>query len=104
MNFVVGLPRTQRLYDSIWVIIYRLTKLSHFILVKATYSVEEHAKLYRKEILRIHEVRLSIISDRGTQLAYHFLKAFQSGLSNKVKLSTAIYPKRMVWRNKPFKP
>ena len=45
MEFVVGLPRTQRSYDSIWVVVDRLTRSAHFIPVKSTYSVEDYARI-----------------------------------------------------------
>ena len=51
MNFVVGLPRSRDGYDSIWVIVDRLTKSAHFLPVKATYSVAKLAKLYVKHIV-----------------------------------------------------
>ena len=51
MNFVVGLPKTMGKYDSIWVIVDRLTKSAHFISVKVTYNAEKLAKLYISEIV-----------------------------------------------------
>ena len=62
MDFVVGLPRSRDGYDSIWVIVDRLTKSAHFLPVKATYSV---AKLYVKHIVCVHGVSVSIVSDRA---------------------------------------
>ncbi|WMV18474.1 hypothetical protein MTR67_011859 [Solanum verrucosum] len=53
MDFVVGLPRTRRQYDSIWVIVDRLTKSAHFLPVKVSYSAEDYAKLYIKEIVKV---------------------------------------------------
>nr|XP_016455770.1 PREDICTED: uncharacterized protein LOC107779799 [Nicotiana tabacum] len=50
MDFITGLPRTPRRYDSIWVIIDRLTKSAHFLPVRTTYSAEDYAKLYIREI------------------------------------------------------
>ena len=67
MDFVVGLPKTLGKYDSIWVIVVRLTMSAHLIPVKVTYNVEKLAKIYISEIVRLHGVPLSIISDRGTQ-------------------------------------
>ena len=61
MDFVVGLPRTRRQHDSIWVIVDRMTKSAHFILVKSTYRAEDYARLY--EIVRLHGIPLFIISD-----------------------------------------
>ena len=66
MDFVVGLPKSMGKYDSIWVIVDRLTKSTHFIPVKVTHNAEKLAKLYISEIVRLHGVPLSIISDRGT--------------------------------------
>ena len=63
MDFVVCLPRTRKLHDSIWVIVERMTKSAHFIPVKSTYSGEDYAKLYIDEIVRCHVIPLSIISN-----------------------------------------
>ncbi|WMV18661.1 hypothetical protein MTR67_012046 [Solanum verrucosum] len=71
MDFVVGCPRTRRQHDSIWVIIGRMTKSAHFLPVKVSFSVEDYAKLYIKEIVKSHGVPLSIISDR---VPYQILK------------------------------
>ena len=60
--------------DSIWVIVDRLTKSAHFIPVKVTYNAEKLAKLYISEIVRLHGVPRSIISDRGTQFTSKFGK------------------------------
>ncbi|WMV33094.1 hypothetical protein MTR67_026479 [Solanum verrucosum] len=65
MDFITGLPRTHRQHDFIWVIVDRVTKSAHFLVVKTTYLVEDYAKLYINEIVRLHGVPLSIISDRG---------------------------------------
>ncbi|XP_075111799.1 uncharacterized protein LOC142181975 [Nicotiana tabacum] len=61
MDFLVGLPHTQRKFDSIWVIVDRLTKLAHFLPVKSTDTVEQYAQLYIKELVRLHGTPLSII-------------------------------------------
>ena len=51
MDFVVGLPHTQKSYDSIWVVVDRLTKSASFILVKSTYSAEDYARIFLAEIV-----------------------------------------------------
>ena len=63
MDFIVGLPRTQRGYDSIWAIIDHLTKVAHFIPIKTTYM---------ERIVCLHGVSNKIVSDRGTQFKSHF--------------------------------
>ncbi|WMV46414.1 hypothetical protein MTR67_039799 [Solanum verrucosum] len=92
MDFVVGLPRTRRQHDSIWVIVDRLTKSAHFLPVKVSYSAEDYAKLYIKDIVKLLGAPLSIISNRGAQFTSHFWRSFQIGLGTQMKLSTAFHP------------
>ena len=72
MDFVVGLPRTTGLYDSIWVIVDRFTKSAHFLPVRVTYTVEQYAELYIKEIVRLHGAPKSIVSDRDLKFNSKF--------------------------------
>ena len=92
MDFVVGLANTLGKFDSIWVIVDRLTKSAHFILVKVTYNAEKLAKIYISEIVRLHGVPLSIISDRGTQFTSMFWKTLHAELGTRLDLSTAFHP------------
>ena len=57
----------------------RLTKFAHFILVKSTYTAEEYEIIYINEIVSLHGIPLSIISDRGAQFTSHFLEGFSKG-------------------------
>jgi hypothetical protein len=72
MDFIVGLPRTRVGYDSICVIVDRLTKVAHFILVKTTYTRAKLAELYMSRIVCLHRVPKKIVSDRGTQFTSCF--------------------------------
>jgi hypothetical protein len=72
MNFVVGLPKTSKGYDFIWVVIDRLTKSAHFIPYKITNSVSELAELYVKEIVMLHGIPASIVSDRDARFTSCF--------------------------------
>ena len=72
MDLITCLPRTRRQHKLIWVIVYRMTKSSRFLAIKTTYLVEEYAKLYINEIIRLHGVPLSIILDRAPQFTFHF--------------------------------
>jgi hypothetical protein len=74
MDFIVGLPRTRSGYDSIWVVVDRLTKVTHFIPVKTTYNSAGLAGLYMSRIVCLHGVPKKIVSDRGTQFTSHFLQ------------------------------
>jgi hypothetical protein len=64
MDFIVGLPRTSRGYNSIWVVVDRLTKSAHFIPVSTTYRVRQYGELYISHIVRYHGILKNIISDR----------------------------------------
>ena len=66
MDFVSGLPITQRKHDYVCVIIDRLTKSAHFIPVRIDYSLDRLAKLYVDKIVRLHGVSLSIVSDKDS--------------------------------------
>jgi hypothetical protein len=66
MDFIVGLPHTQVGYDSIWVIVDRLTKVAHFIPVNTTYSGAKLAELYVSRIVCLHVVPNKIVSDGGS--------------------------------------
>ena len=92
MYFIVGLPKTLGKFDSIWVIVDRLTKSAHFIPVKMTYNAEKLAKLYISEIVRLYGVPLSIISDRGTQFTFMFWRTLHVELGTRLDLSTAFHP------------
>jgi hypothetical protein len=72
MDFIVGLSRTQSSYDSIWVIVDRLTKVAHFMPIKTTYSGPQLAKLYMSMIVCLHGVLKKIVSNRGTQFTSKF--------------------------------
>ena len=61
MDFVIGLPKTLGKFDSIWVVVDRLTNSSHFIRLRINYTVEQLAKVYMNEIVRLHRAPLSII-------------------------------------------
>ncbi|GJV47348.1 putative reverse transcriptase domain-containing protein [Tanacetum coccineum] len=92
MDFVTGLPTTPSGYDSIWVIVDRLTKSAHFLPMKKTDSIEKLTQLYLKEIVCRHGVRVSIISDTDSQFASGLWRSLQKALGTDVNMSTAYHP------------
>ena len=92
MDFVSGLPRTRAGFDAIWVIVDRLTKSAHFLPIRMTYTLEELARLYIKEIVRLHGVPATIISDRDPRFTSRFWGAFQKAFGTRLSLSTAYHP------------
>jgi transposase InsO family protein len=92
MDFVVGLPKTSKGYDSIWVLVDRLTKTTHFLLVKTYYPVITYAQLYIARILSLHGVPKMIESDRGPQFVSKFWEELHKSLGTKLLHSSAYHP------------
>jgi len=92
MDFIVGLPRTQKGYDSIWVIVDRLTKSAHFLPVRTIYRAKKYAELYMDRILCLHGVPKTIISDRGTQFVARFWEQLHTCLGTRLIRSSAYHP------------
>ena len=80
MDFVTQLPRTSHRYDAVWVIVDRLTKSAHFLAVRMTFTLKELCRLYIREIVRLHGVTVSIVSDRDPRFTTHFWKSFQKAM------------------------
>jgi hypothetical protein len=92
MDFIVELPRTRDGYDSIWVIVDRLTKVAHFIPVKTTYTEVKLAELYNSRIVCLHGVQKNIVSDRGTQFTSWFWQKLHESMDTKLNFSSAYHP------------
>jgi transposase InsO family protein len=92
MDFIMGLPRTQSGYDSIWVIMDRLTKVSHFIPIKTTYSRPQLAELCMSRIVYLHGVPKKIVCDRGMQFTSRFWERLHEVLDTKLCFSFAYHP------------
>jgi transposase InsO family protein len=93
MDFIVALPRTSRGYNSIWVIVDRLTKSAHFIPIATTYRVGQYAKLYISDIARYHSIPKTIISDRGSIFVAHLWEQLHECLGTHLIRSSAYHPK-----------
>jgi transposase InsO family protein len=92
MDFIVGLPRTQVGYKSIWVIVDRLTKVAHFIPVKTTYSGAKLAELYMSQIVCLHGVPKKIVLDRGSQFTSKLWEKLYESMDTKLNFSSAYHP------------
>jgi hypothetical protein len=93
MEFIVGLPRNQSGYDSIWVTMDRLTKVAHFIPVKTTYSRPKLAELYMSRIVYLHGVLKEFVSDRGIQFTLKFWERLHETLDTQLRFSSTYHPK-----------
>ena len=95
MDFVSGFPRTARGHNVVWVIVERLTKSSHFLGMKTTDTTETLSQLYIREIVRLHGVPLSIVSDRDSQFVARFWQSLQQAMGTELHFSIVFIPKRM---------
>jgi hypothetical protein len=92
MDFIVGLPMTARKFDSIWVIVDRLSKSTHFITFHTNYNVQKYVGIYIARMLCLHRVPKTIISDRGSQFIAHFWDQLDTSLGTHLIHSSAYHP------------
>ena len=92
MDFITKLPRTARGADTIWVIVDRLTKSAHFLAIRESSSAEKLAEIFVRDIVSLHGVPVSIVSDRDTRFTSRFWEKFQGELGTRLHFSTAFHP------------
>nr|GEW52282.1 hypothetical protein [Tanacetum cinerariifolium] len=93
MDFITKLPKTTNVYDTIWVIIDRLTKSAHFLPMRENDLMEKLMKLYMKEVVIEHGVPVSIIFDHDGRFTSLFWKTLHKALGTRLDMSTAYHPK-----------
>ena len=92
MDFVTHLPWTPQRKDAVWVIVDRLMKSAHFLAVRMTFTLERFCRLYIQEIVRLHGVPVSIVSDRDPRFTTHFWKTFHNAMDTRLTMSTTFHP------------
>jgi hypothetical protein len=92
MDFIMGLPNTPRHHDSIWVIVDQLTKVTHFLPVHTTDKAHKYAELYIDQIVCLHGLPQTIVSNRGAQFVARFWEQLQESLGTKLVRSSAYHP------------
>ena len=91
-GLISTLPRSQKENNAVWVIVDHLTKSAHFIPFRLGQSTELLAEKYMQEVVRLHGVPVSIVSDRDTRFMSHFWRRLQESLGTRLKFSTAYHP------------
>ncbi|GKD49519.1 putative reverse transcriptase domain-containing protein [Tanacetum coccineum] len=92
MDFITKLPKSSQGFDSIWVIVDRLTKSVHFLPIRENDLLDELAGLYLNRIVARHGIPVSIICDRDGRFTSNFWKSFQKALGTDISMSTAYHP------------
>ena len=92
MDFITGFPMTMRQHDSIMVVVNKLTKAAHFIPVKSTHKTDDIAKIFMKEIFKLHGLPKAIVSDRDVKFTSNFWKGLFVDLGTKINFSIAYHP------------
>ncbi|GJZ15965.1 putative reverse transcriptase domain-containing protein [Tanacetum coccineum] len=93
MYFITKLPKSSQGFDTIWVIVDRLTKSAHFLPIRENDQLDKLARLYLNRIVARHEIHALIIYDRDGRFTSNFWKSFQKALGTYISLSTAYHPK-----------
>ena len=91
MDFVTHFPQTLQEQDAVWMIVDRLTKSAHFLAVRMTFSLKRFCRLYIREIVRLHGVPVSIVSDRDPRFTARFWRSFQKAMGTRLIMSTAFH-------------
>ncbi|GKE63374.1 putative reverse transcriptase domain-containing protein [Tanacetum coccineum] len=91
MDFVTKLPRSSQGYDTIWVIVDRLTKSAIFLPMREIDPLEKQAKMYLKEVVTRHGILVLIICVRDPRFASNFWKSLQKALGTSLDMSMAYH-------------
>ena len=91
MYFITEFPMTWRQQDSIMVVVDKLMKETHFIPVNSTHNIDDIAKIFMKEIFKLHGLPKAIVSDRDVKFTSNFWKGLFAYLGTKLNFSNA-YP------------
>ncbi|GKB62854.1 putative reverse transcriptase domain-containing protein [Tanacetum coccineum] len=91
MDFITKLTKLSQGFDTIWVIVYRLTKSAHFLTIRENNPLDKLARLYLNRIVARHRIPASIICDHDGRFTSNFWRSFQKALGTDISMSTAYH-------------
>ncbi|GKE79462.1 putative reverse transcriptase domain-containing protein [Tanacetum coccineum] len=91
MDFITKLPKSSQGFDTIWVIVDRLTKSAHFLPIRENDPLDKLARLYLNRIVARHGIPVSIICDRDGRFTLNFWRSFQKALGTEISMSTTYH-------------
>lgn len=91
-GFCYGFPKFHKGFDTIWVLVNRLTKYVHFLPTRNNSSLEKLTEIYIKEIVQLHGIQVSIISDHDPQSTSKFWRSLYEVLGTRLYFSTTFHP------------
>jgi transposase InsO family protein len=103
MDFIMGFPRIGKQHDSIMVVVDKLTKASHYIMLKTTHKAVDVADIFMREITRLHGIPKTIVSDRDLQFNSNFWKGLFKGFRMNLNFNIAYHPEldgKIEWVNR----
>ncbi|GJZ42256.1 putative reverse transcriptase domain-containing protein [Tanacetum coccineum] len=92
MDFITKLPKSSHGFDTIWVIVDRLTKSAHLLSIRENDPLDKLARLYLNRIVAKHGIPALIICDRDGRFTSNFWRSFQKALGTDISMSTAYHP------------
>ena len=92
MDFVVGLPRSPRGRDTIWVVVDRLSKVAYFILIRSTSTAGDSTPIYMRDIVRLHGVPHTIVLDRDAKFISKLWDSLEKALGTTLSMSIVFHP------------
>jgi hypothetical protein len=92
MDFITGLPRTNKQHDSIMVVVDKLTKVAHFIPLKTTHKEINVDDIYMREVIGLHNIPKKIVSDRDPKFTSKFWRGLFKEIRMNLNFSTAYHP------------
>jgi hypothetical protein len=92
MDFIMGFPKTGKNHDSIMVVVDKLVKASHFILLKTTHKAVDVADIFMKEVAQLHGITKTTVSNKDSKFTSNFWKGLFKGFGTNLNFNTTYHP------------